>query len=162
VYRIEKTFSFSSAHFLVGLPEDHPCSRMHGHNYEVKLVLEADGLNEVGFVRDYRELDKFKHWLDLNFDHQDINELDQFVGNPTAENMAQAIYEVAITMYPEVAAVGLSETPKTWAWWTPGKLSVGEYFQSVLEDLAEEPADSNDRSRVVTALKTLLDLRGAE
>jgi 6-pyruvoyltetrahydropterin/6-carboxytetrahydropterin synthase len=90
---------------------------LHGHNYEVKVVLEADNLNEVGFVRDYRELDKFKKWLDTNFDHQCVNDLEQFVGNPTAENMAHSIFEVAAKLYPEIVAVGVSETPKTWAWY---------------------------------------------
>jgi 6-pyruvoyltetrahydropterin/6-carboxytetrahydropterin synthase len=119
MFRIEKKFQFSAAHFLQGLPENHPCARMHGHNYEVAVVLESDTLNEVGFVRDYRELDKFKSWLDHNFDHQLVNDLEPFVGNPTAENMAQAIFEAAHNLYSEVVAVGVSETPKTWAWFTP-------------------------------------------
>jgi 6-pyruvoyltetrahydropterin/6-carboxytetrahydropterin synthase len=129
---------------------------MHGHNYTVRLVLESQGLNKVGFVRDYRELDKFKKWLDLNFDHELINELEQFVGNPTAENMAHAIYEVAVNMYPEVTAVGVSETPKTWAWWMPGNLPVSDRVMATLEDLAEEPPTSEARRRMYIAIHSIL------
>src|SRR5215468_9371730 len=34
-YTISKFFEFSAAHHLTGLPDDHPCSRVHGHNYVV-------------------------------------------------------------------------------------------------------------------------------
>jgi 6-pyruvoyltetrahydropterin/6-carboxytetrahydropterin synthase len=50
VYRIAKTFHFSASHVIEGLPESHPCGRLHGHNYEVTLVLESDRLDRVGFV----------------------------------------------------------------------------------------------------------------
>ena len=124
LYRISKDFEFSAAHHLEGLPPEHQCARVHGHNYTVRLILEADVLNEVGFVRDYGELDQFKDWLKLSFDHRDINDTVGFVGNPTAENLAHAIYEVAATLYPELAGVGVSETSKTWAYFYPGVVSM--------------------------------------
>jgi 6-pyruvoyltetrahydropterin/6-carboxytetrahydropterin synthase len=158
VYRIDKTFTFSAAHFLHGLPPDHPCSRMHGHNYIVKLILEADVLNEVGFVRDYRELDKFKGWLDTNFDHQLINDLEQHMGGqPTAEIMAQSIFEVAANLYPEVVAVGVSETEKTWAWYMPHDIPARDRVINTLEDLSEEPPSSADALRVGAAVGNLLE-----
>ncbi|MFI6697695.1 6-pyruvoyl trahydropterin synthase family protein [Streptomyces sp. NPDC050509] len=51
---ISKEFHFSASHQLDGLPEDHPCGRLHGHNYVVALELSAptDGLDTTGFVRD--------------------------------------------------------------------------------------------------------------
>ena len=132
VYRIEKEFTFSAAHQLTGLPEDHPCSRLHGHNYAVKLVLAGE-LSKVGFVRDYRDLDKFKDYLDRDFDHQYLGaaELDiensnsvtvmvpraLFGWNPTAENMSCYFFQKVKEWFPELAAVGVSETPKTWAWY---------------------------------------------
>lgn len=30
---IAKGFHFSASHQLYRLPEEHPCARMHGHNY---------------------------------------------------------------------------------------------------------------------------------
>lgn len=114
MYVIRKKFSFSAAHQLLGLPDDHPCSRLHGHNYEVEVVLASSCLNDVCFVVDYRELDRFKHFLDVTCDHRDLNEV--FGGmQTTAENLAYKFYEWCHKMWPEVCTVRVSETPKTWA-----------------------------------------------
>nr|WP_211228401.1 6-pyruvoyl tetrahydropterin synthase family protein [Glycomyces tenuis] len=73
---ITKEFHFSASHVLEGLPSWHPCSRMHGHNYVVVLELSAapERLVPPGFVRDYRDLDKFKQWVDKTLDHRHLNE----------------------------------------------------------------------------------------
>lgn len=73
---ITKEFHFSASHVLERLPSWHPCARMHGHNYIVVLELSArrEDLSEVGFVRDYRELDAFKKWMDDTLDHRHLNE----------------------------------------------------------------------------------------
>ena len=52
MYRISKEFSFSASHRLLGLPDGHPCARLHGHNYRVEVELSAADLNRYGFVRD--------------------------------------------------------------------------------------------------------------
>lgn len=74
--RITKEFHFSASHVLDRLPSWHPCARMHGHNYVVVLELSArrEDLTEAGFVRDYRELDTFKKWMDETLDHRHLNE----------------------------------------------------------------------------------------
>ena len=55
---------------LFGLGDDHPCSRLHGHNYEVEVLAAADELDERGFVVDFRELDAVKDWIDATLDHR--------------------------------------------------------------------------------------------
>lgn len=115
--RISKEFTFSASHQLSGLPEDHPCSRLHGHNYRV--IVEVTGcLNKVGFVVDYRDFDPFKHYLDGALDHRHLN--DVIEDNPTAENLAARLCEVFVSLVPVPmncsVKVGVSETPKTWAW----------------------------------------------
>jgi 6-pyruvoyltetrahydropterin/6-carboxytetrahydropterin synthase len=139
VFTISKTFEFSAAHALVNLPPDHQCARFHGHNYVVQLTLASEDLDRIGFVRDYGELRTFKRWVDDTLDHRWLGygKLSEFVGqdatseqqivrnitepvfpfNPTAENMARHIYDFAGTLYPELASVGISETPKTWAYY---------------------------------------------
>lgn len=76
MFTITKEFHFSASHVLDRLPAWHPCARLHGHNYVVILELSAEdsGLNEVGFVRDYRELDAFKKWMDTTLDHRHLND----------------------------------------------------------------------------------------
>jgi 6-pyruvoyltetrahydropterin/6-carboxytetrahydropterin synthase len=109
-------------------------------------AVAADGLGDPGFVIDYGDLVPFGAWLDATFDHQwlgagnvaltsDDNTLAQVTKpavefNPTAENLAHYLLEWVATPgnipglsgllhaspWPVTLAVGVSETPKTWAW----------------------------------------------
>jgi 6-pyruvoyltetrahydropterin/6-carboxytetrahydropterin synthase len=116
MFRIRKQFHFSAAHQLEGLQPNHPCSRLHGHNYIVEVQLESTGFTELtptGFVRDYRELDEFKHYLDTQVDHRNLNEIFEF--QTTAENLAFQFWKWCNKRWPECRIVAVSETPKTWA-----------------------------------------------
>lgn len=118
MYTISKQFHFSASHQLFGLEPDHPCSRMHGHNYIVEVELQSETLNQVGFVRDYRELGAFKEMIDDTLDHRHINDV-LGAENATAEKMATWMYEWCKSRWPETSAVRISETPKTWAEYRP-------------------------------------------
>jgi 6-pyruvoyltetrahydropterin/6-carboxytetrahydropterin synthase len=137
-YRISKDFAFSAAHMLSGLPEDHQCSRLHGHNYKVRVVLEGP-LVPPGFVRDYGDLSLFRRYLDDNFEHRFLGYGDLYFNqpdtpytgaailgvvqfNPTAENLAKYFYDWIKPRFPEVVAVGVSETDKTWAYYDSGEI----------------------------------------
>ncbi|WP_029906431.1 6-carboxytetrahydropterin synthase QueD [Prevotella sp. 10(H)] len=113
MYKISKQFSFSASHILEGLPQEHPCSRLHGHNYVVTVHLRAKDLNNVGFVKDYRELSVVKEYIDQRLDHRHLNDIVPF--NPTAELLAKYLYDVFKKYIPELYAVEVSETPKTTA-----------------------------------------------
>jgi len=52
MFKITKEFTFSASHQLFGLTKDHPCARLHGHNYVVEIELSSKELNSHGFVRD--------------------------------------------------------------------------------------------------------------
>lgn len=117
---ITKEFHFSASHELPGLPSWHPCTRLHGHNYVVTLELSAprERLIFPGFVRDYRELDEFRLWLDKTLDHRHLNEVLEVA--PTAENLAIWIFETWVERLPELTAVRVCETAKTSARYQPG------------------------------------------
>jgi len=118
MFTISKEFAFSASHRLEGLGSEHPCARLHGHNYVVKVML-AGMPNKVGFVRDYRDLGIFKEWLDLHIDHRPLNQVLPF--NPTAEHMAEYLYRVLRDECGiRATSVAVSETPKTWATYEPG------------------------------------------
>ncbi|MFB4195348.1 6-pyruvoyl trahydropterin synthase family protein [Streptomyces carpaticus] len=121
MFMISKEFHFSASHVLDRLPSWHQCARMHGHNYVVVLELSAraEDLTEAGFVRDYRDLDPFKKWLDDTLDHRHLNEALGEAISPSAENLAKWIFDAWAERIPELAAVRVSETPKTWAVYRP-------------------------------------------
>ena len=111
MYRISKKFSFSASHVLNLLPEDHSCSRIHGHNYVVTVHLRSEKLDEYGFVKDYQALAPVKQFIDDTLDHHHLN--DCMDCPPTSENIARFIYERFKPEIPELYAVELSETPQT-------------------------------------------------
>jgi 6-pyruvoyltetrahydropterin/6-carboxytetrahydropterin synthase len=118
MYRVSKRFGFSASHVLHGLGDDHPCSRLHGHNYEIEVLAEADELDERGFVVDFRELDDVKRWIDATLDHRHLN--DVLEGQPSAEAIARVVYEWCRASLPEavaakVVAVRAWETPRAYA-----------------------------------------------
>ena len=114
LYTIAKDFTFEAAHQLSGLPPDHKCSRLHGHNYRVRLYLRASLLGQVGFVEDFGDLAPFGAWLRANWDHRYLN--DVFDGNPTAECLAAYLYTVAADLWPStIHAVRVYETPDCYA-----------------------------------------------
>lgn len=113
---IRKEFAFSASHQLKGLPETHPCSRLHGHNYVVIVELRVKrkkDLTPVGFIRDYRELDIIKKDIDTLLDHRHLNDALSF--NPTAELIAEGLFMLWKPKVPELYAIEVSETPKTMA-----------------------------------------------
>ncbi len=118
MFRITKEFHFSASHQLCGLPEDHPCSRMHGHNYIVEVELSAPELDVNGFVLDYRALSPLKKWIDDSLDHRHLNDV---FGHDmvTSERLAKEVFDWAKPKWEQVTAVRVSETPKTWAEYRP-------------------------------------------
>ena len=111
MYKISKQFFFSASHVLDFLPEDHPCARLHGHNYIVTVHLKSETLDEYGFVKDYKSLKTVKQFINETLDHRHLN--DRIPGPPTSENIARFLYEQFKPEIPELYAVEVSETPQT-------------------------------------------------
>lgn len=97
--------------------------RMHGHNYLLRVMVSSAELDKSGFVVDYGDLAPVKTFIDSKLDHQILNDVLAEVGGPSqpsAENLAEWMVGVTRSRcaIPESAtvSVGVSETPKTWAW----------------------------------------------
>lgn len=83
---IIRRYHFESAHRLPKVPPTHRCFKMHGHNYQVKITVRANAVDERGFVMDFFELDARVNPIIATIDHQILNEVG--IENPTAENIA--------------------------------------------------------------------------
>ena len=117
MFTIAKEFTFDAAHQLIGLPPEHPCTRLHGHTYTVIMELSRPELKDPGFVVDYRELKSVKDYIDSELDHRNLNDVLNM--NPTAELIALHLIEYFKDLIPELTAVSVKETPKTIARYEP-------------------------------------------
>jgi 6-pyruvoyltetrahydropterin/6-carboxytetrahydropterin synthase len=122
MYRIGKRFSFEAAHRLGGLPDGHKCTQLHGHSYNVEVVLAAAVLSPPGFVADFADLALVKKHLEENYDHRVLNVV--LDCEPTSENLARVLFEwctasLSLPAAVTVAAVRVSETATTWAEYQP-------------------------------------------
>ncbi|MCL2888127.1 MAG: 6-carboxytetrahydropterin synthase [Elusimicrobia bacterium] len=76
---------FSSAHRLPRYDGD--CNNLHGHTWTVEFLIDGP-VKETGMVEDFKVLKKL---LDGALpDHKYLND---FVENPTAENMARYLFD---------------------------------------------------------------------
>ena len=114
MYRITVEDDFSSAHRL--REYEGKCSSMHGHNWKVRLTVRSGKLDERGITVDFGKLKKFLASLLSRFDHTDLNQVAPFDRiNPTAENIARTIFEMAASELPagvEVDRVAVWESEK--------------------------------------------------
>lgn len=99
-----KEFTFDAAHFLLGVPKGHKCGRMHGHTYKVKIGVSGEVQQPTGFIMDFADLKALVKPLIDTFDH---NVLNDFIPNPTCENLVTHIWT---TLASEVENFGASLT----------------------------------------------------
>lgn len=87
ICRLSRDYRFEAAHFLPRVPDGHPCRRMHGHSYAVRVTIEGTPDPERGWVMDFAAMDEVIDPLVVRLDHRVLNEVDG-LDNPTAELLA--------------------------------------------------------------------------
>ncbi len=87
MFEVTKKAGFCAAHFLRDY--DGPCSRLHGHNWTVEVVIRAEKVDRMGMVVDFMDLGSALDELIEMVDHKNLNEMAPFTEvNPTSENLA--------------------------------------------------------------------------
>ena len=90
MFEISRDRVFSASHQLRGYKGK--CEQLHGHNWRVRVWLQAEMLDAIGMVIDFHELDRLMADAIAPFDHRHLNEVPPFDAiNPSAENLAQVI-----------------------------------------------------------------------
>ena len=83
---------FDAAHALHGYPGE--CRNLHGHTWDIEVVVRGSELDEVGIVYDFKTLKADLAAVLEPLDHAYLNDVPPFdVLNPTAENLSRHIYE---------------------------------------------------------------------
>ena len=117
MFEIRKSSQFAAAHTLRGY--EGPCSRNHGHNYKVEIVVRGEQLDDQQMILDCLEMDRILAPVIDKVDHRNLNEIPPFDSvNPTAEAIAAWFFrELKTTIAARtdgrgrLSAVNLWETP---------------------------------------------------
>ncbi len=134
MFRVTKEIHFCYGHRLLNYAGK--CRNLHGHNGKAVVTVESASLDALGMVVDFTEI---KHslgvWIDENLDHRMILHRDdpalpelRRLGepvvvldvNPTAENIAKVIFDLAASCGLPVIEVTLWETETSFATYRPG------------------------------------------
>lgn len=87
--KLIRRYSFEASHQLGGLPEDHPCTRLHGHGYHFEVRVSSAQLDDRQMIVEYAELDEVVAKVLDRYDHRHLND---FLEQPTVEVIARDIY----------------------------------------------------------------------
>ena len=86
--KIGRKFHFDAAHYILDAKEKQ-CEEMHGHTYTLEVVI-GGVVGKDGTVMDFADLKKVVGGVIAKLDHKNLNSLFK---NPTAENIAQWIFD---------------------------------------------------------------------
>lgn len=133
MFTISREFTFCYGHRLLNYHGK--CAHPHGHNAKVRIELQSAMLGTDGMVLDFTELKQtVGQWIEEVLDHRMILQGDdQLVPvlhemkepmflmsvQPTAENLAQLIFDKGREFGFPVISVTFWETEKCWARYTP-------------------------------------------
>ncbi len=121
VYELSVELTFAASHQLRGY--EGKCSRLHGHNWKVRLKVQGRELNAVGMLMDFVELKQLLEVAIAPLDHRHLNEIPPFEElNPTSENVARYVSGRIANELPEgisVAAVSVWENERCSATYLP-------------------------------------------
>jgi 6-pyruvoyltetrahydropterin/6-carboxytetrahydropterin synthase len=106
IYHIE------AARRLPGLPESHPCSRVHGHSFRVELYVSGPVNADTGWVIDFAELDAAFAPTKAQIDHRYLNDIPG-LENPTSERLAQWIWQKLKPAVPGLSKIVVQETQQS-------------------------------------------------
>jgi 6-pyruvoyltetrahydropterin/6-carboxytetrahydropterin synthase len=109
MFQVTRQIDFCYGHRLLNY--EGKCRYLHGHNGRAVITVESPTLDERGMVVDFTDIKRVvAGWIDHNLDHRMILRRDDPAAalleklgeplflideNPTAENIAQLIYDYA-------------------------------------------------------------------
>lgn len=85
--RIYRDFQFEAAHFLPSAPQGHPNSRIHGHSFRARILIEGEPSADTGLIFHFDDLSSAIAEARDALDHRLLNEVEG-LEKPTLELIA--------------------------------------------------------------------------
>ncbi len=102
-------FAIAAARRLAGVPPGHPCARLHGHTFLVRVTVRGPIDAQTGFVADFADIQRAWAPVADALDHRNLNNVPG-LENPTSEHVAQWIWQALASNLPALYAVEVRET----------------------------------------------------
>lgn len=99
MFEVRVEADFAAAHFLKDY--NGKCENLHGHNYKVFVHVKGTELNEGGMLLDFSLLKKVLKSVCKELDHTNLNDMEIFMNNPSAERIAMYIFNQIIVKMKE-------------------------------------------------------------
>ncbi len=130
MFEVRVETDFAAAHFL----RDYhgKCENLHGHNYKVYAHVRGSQLDAGGMLLDFTQLKAALKTVIGKIDHTNLNDIDFFDQNPSAERIALYIYQglqeelkkAGVDLSgknggPEISAIDVFETDRNRARYIP-------------------------------------------
>jgi 6-pyruvoyltetrahydropterin/6-carboxytetrahydropterin synthase len=106
---LSRKFSFSAAHFLPSVPEQHKCHRLHGHSYEIEVALRGEVDPDTGWLMDYGAIDEQVEPIIAELDHRTLNDIPG-LENATSETLCGWLWGRLGDRLPGLYRVSVAET----------------------------------------------------
>lgn len=105
-------FSLEAARRLPHLPPEHPCSRLHGHSFQVEVRVSGPLHPELGWVIDFADIQAAWRVVHDALDHRCLNDV-AGLENPTSEHLARWIWHKLKPALPGLSRIEVKETPES-------------------------------------------------
>ena len=100
MYQARVEAEFCAAHFLSHYYGK--CENLHGHNYRIRLWVSGDKLDSGGMLADFSLLKKALNDSIAILDHSNLNDMEIFQNDPSAERIARFIFDSVEKKLPEL------------------------------------------------------------
>ena len=117
MFELKVRTHFSAAHKIINHPGK--CQYLHGHNWNVDVLVQSRELNHIGMAVDFSDVKKIVKEVIDPLDHSYLNEHPTFStveNNPTAEVISRYVFNEVrgrlrnIAPHAEVKRVDIYET----------------------------------------------------
>ena len=107
--QLRRSFQFEAAHRLPHVPPGHKCARLHGHSFQVEIVVEGPVDPQMVWVMDYADIKSAFAPIHQRLDHHFLNEIPG-LENPTSERIAEWIWGQLRPTLPLLTEIVVAET----------------------------------------------------
>lgn len=105
--RLYKDFLFEAAHYLPSAPPGHPNSRVHGHSFRARIVIDGEPNAETGYVVHFDDVSAAIKDAQEALDHHFLNEVEG-LETPTLERISMWLWRKLEARIPGLAEIHVS------------------------------------------------------